>query len=370
MKKLVFITLLVCVLFSCELPGADQAGADVSAERSVIGPYVKGPYMDGGSGVWAIEMYIHYAYSLDQRSVSVSVASDEVLVGGGAYAGPDTMLTASYPDWNDPDAASYCDKWVAECKEFNQCLPLRTYVYAVGMKLKHRDGVKGYIPKEVVQSCVYYNSSPLSEYAQHPVASVSCPKNSLIIGGGARVWYPLGEDGINIWGNYLTESMAEGVTWGGNEDGVVGAGAWVARSKDHLIASPARIQAYVISIKYDPSLDNMNIPYFGDMNVKCMTASTNTQNSTPGKISSFGTDPRGDDLSVYGAGWVFSGVGGRTVWTGPGWGRILTEVGYSWNSSSAFHIVRDRDYCNPDSGILYSQVFMIRPDDHGYGVKD
>ena len=74
-----------------------------------------------------------------------------------------------------------------------------------------------------------------STAAPHPEVRVVVPAGYKIISGGARVdWQGQG--------NLLTASYPEGTS------------AWVARSKDHQLASPAPIEAWAVAL-YDPTND-------------------------------------------------------------------------------------------------------------------
>jgi hypothetical protein len=74
-----------------------------------------------------------------------------------------------------------------------------------------------------------------STVAPHPEVRVEVPAGYKIISGGARVDY-------QEPGNLLTASYPEGTS------------AWVARSKDHQLPSPAQIEAWAVAL-YDPTND-------------------------------------------------------------------------------------------------------------------
>jgi hypothetical protein len=384
MKKLFIVALLMVFVIGCEKPapvsptGSDKAplpATRIAANPSVL--TVDGPYYDGTRRV---ELYIHWAEVYGRHNtVSVNVGPDEVLVGGGAAVtswkpgDPGALLTGSYPLWDNQGAGNSFVGWTAESKDHIFPYNHWTAAYAIGMRLKNNFNT-GYIPQATVQSCVGWVTSGVSDYASLPTARVQCPPGWLIIAGGARVVAPFGEDGINIYGNYLTESYAEGVTWGGDEDGIAGGGAWVARSKDHIYPSPARIMAYAIVIKCQ--MNNATIPGFGDMNVKCVTGGLVLQ-TTPNTIGLLvdmpveGTDPNGESILRFGTGWLISGVGALDQYNG--WGRMLTRIGFQvGNTSSGFNAttVSDQDYYYPDSGTLTSQYFAIKADSHGYLGSD
>jgi hypothetical protein len=136
------------------------------------------------------------------------------LTGGGAFvdygSGYGNLLTASFPTSQS--------SWEARSKDHLVSDPASITSYVIGMK--HRsDNVKveGVIRKFT------------SATAQHPTAQVCLEPGWTLSGGGA----------LDEWqgeGNLLTASFPRGL-------------CWFADGKDHIVASPAPLTAYVIGIR-------------------------------------------------------------------------------------------------------------------------
>jgi hypothetical protein len=190
-------------------------------------------------------------------------------------------------------------------------------VNAIGLKLKNSQG--NYLPKDTVQQYVNINSV-LSQTANHPGTDAYGIYPG-IIGGGAQVMNPF--DG---YGNLLVCSDE------------VGSGSWVATSKDHLVASPAQITAWCISIKTD-------IPTVGILEIRQKMNSIATSQYQPGVVYVY-RDP----------GFVTVGAGAEIQYNGAG--RLLTYVMVSCDDCSTS--AQDKDHCVPDSGYLTASLYEMR----------
>jgi len=140
------------------------------------------------------------------------------LVGGGVrtnFNGFGSLLTVSYP--YSPTS------WAAAAKDHLSPDPSTVTTYAVGINDPTDDWEVGVFP------------SPPSAVASHPVATANLPagQNWVLTGGGCvDNWAPSG-----AWGNLLTASFPSSNI------------SWECRGKDHSVASPAAITAFVIGIR-------------------------------------------------------------------------------------------------------------------------
>jgi hypothetical protein len=190
------------------------------------------------------------------------------------------------------------------------------------MKLKGTDG--NYIPKSVLQQYIKI-SSATSARAEHPSADAEAPIGWKVLSGGAQVLYPFGEDGINIYGNLLTDSRNCG-------------SAWHAASKDHVYYSPAMITAYVISI-------NPNIPAFGTLDIMDKSGIIPTSPCVPSSFT-INSDP----------GYCVVGVGAYTIYNG--YGRMLVKLGMYTDNTGI--VAQDKDHLYADSGYLGASLTEIK----------
>ena len=158
---------------------------------------------------------------------------------------------------------------------------------------------------------LFHSTSPL---ASHPEARVTAPPGYKIMGGGAHVEY----EGP---GNMLTASYPDGPS------------TWVARSKDHEQASPARLEAWAVAL-YDPN-DEWEVR---------VVSETSSPTSHP-------------EVSVtLPEGYTMTGGGAEAHWTAAG--SLLTA---SYPQSSRSWQARSKDHIRPDPAALTVYVIGIRP---------
>ncbi len=145
---------------------------------------------------------------------TVSLPPGYTLTGGGACANWSTagsFLTASYPH----DSAT----WFAESKDHYAPEAVTLTIIVIGIR-----------PRNLVSMPDVRIFSSTSAVADIPSTSVAVDSSYLMLGGGCQV----------LWtepGNLLTACLPTDLA------------TWSAASKDHMVASPARIVAYAIGIK-------------------------------------------------------------------------------------------------------------------------
>lgn len=282
---------------------------------------VSGPYYDA-SGCVETRIY-HALVSGRQNTAVVNVAPDEVCVGGGAWVdygnGPGAFLTGSYPLCS----FDYLIGWVAQSKDLVRENVHNLHVYAVGMKLKNST-TQEYLSRETVQQYIKCFSNNYNYVASKTYSTVVLPANYKMISGGAQVIDPFTRPG-----NFLTNSFHFGTR------------GWQAEAKDHLVASPGTVTAWGIAVKNDEP-----IPGFGYLKTLYYMVGTTTSPGVPGILTH----------NVPVSGYCVVGAGAINQYSGSG--RMLTALMISNNGVE----IRDKDYDLPDSGNLYSQLFVIQRD--------
>ncbi len=250
------------------------------------------------SGKVILNYYTSAGIKGQHNTAIAYIANDEVLVGGGAEtADIDNFNYSGYLTGSFPIQDANGRGWEVQSKDHMYPHIHYTYAYAVGMKLKDSSG--NFIAKSVIENKILYISST-SLYSEHPSATAYILPNYQLIGGGAKVMYPFGEDGINIYGNLLIESRPN--------DSLNG---WYAVSKDHMLPSYAMITAYAICID-----NTSSIPNFGYLKINIQPETTTS--TVAGYKCSVDTSK-----SVQ-SGYCLAGVGGYTRYYGNG--RLLTKL--------------------------------------------
>ncbi len=149
---------------------------------------------------------------------AVEVPDQFVAIGGGVEGTnypQGNLLTASYPN-NDLSA------WLVSTKDHVSPNSTRITAYALGLKIEG-------LSRNQLLSQINVNTRT-SGYVQHPDVSVGVPEGFVMIGGGFKVNW-LGA------GNLATASYPETIF------------DWRAKSKDHVIYSPAWLQVYAIGVR-------------------------------------------------------------------------------------------------------------------------
>jgi hypothetical protein len=229
-----------------------------------------------------VHVFIQSGQIAQHPTAQVSVPQGYKLIGGGAidnWVGEGNLLTASYPSGNN---------WVAAGKDHQVASPSYITVFALGLYDPHDEW-------EVVVA------NQTSDPAQHPQAVATLPEGYVLTGGGAFVDYGSG------YGNLLTASFPNGDS------------GWEARSKDHLVADPAKVTAYAIGIRAKPG-NHLRLRH--------------TIVSATGAVAQHPTA----QVCLH-SGWVLSGGGAIDNWNEPG--NLLTASFPSnscWSANGKDHI--------------------------------
>jgi hypothetical protein len=222
------------------------------------------------------------------------------LVGGGArtnYSGFGSLLTQSYP--------SSLTAWTTVAKDHLSADPATVTSYAIGINDPTGDWQVGIFP-----------SQP-SSVSSHPSASASLPAGYVLTGGGCvDNWAPTGAAGNLLTASYPT--LPPG-----------GQATWECRGKDHSVASPAAITAFVVGIR--PTRPGIPLP------IVQITTATSAVAELPEVVA-----PVVPGATVTGGGAAAAPVDPN------GWGQLLTgtypEIDASgtvtgWHAKSKDHMV-------------------------------
>ena len=226
------------------------------------------------------------------NTISVSVDTDFVLVGGGAmisqwqnpadlWGQPGALLTASYPDPN-------LTTWTAKSKDHGTAYPHYLRAYAIGLRLSG-------ISSAQLRSYMVLVQPPPSLPGPRPTAVASVPPGYLLVGGGARA------NGNSQRGQLLTASYPYSFH------------EWIASAKDHHFSDPGTVEAFAIGIQ-------QSIPGFGVLN------------ATPNNNFTWVKTGYGDASVAAPTGWVLTSVGGHAQYIGAG--RLLTDLFPYFHSSN------------------------------------
>lgn len=203
---------------------------------------------------------------------AVDVPEQFVVIGGGvvgAGSNPGHFLTASYPNEN-------LSAWYVSTKDHLDANPVNLRAYAIGLKIAG-------LSRSQLLNYIAVNSAS-SSYVAHPDISSGVPQGYSMIGGGFRVkWAGAG--------NIATASYPEN------------AFSWRVRSKDHVISSPASIQAY--------SLGLLNtIPNIGHVDVNIAVATSGYAQHPAGSVNV----ASGYALTTCGASVNYGNGAGNLLW--------------------------------------------------------
>ena len=229
-----------------------------------------------------VHVFVQSGQIAQHPTAQVSVPQGYKLIGGGAidnWVGEGNLLTASYPSGNT---------WLAAGKDHQVASPSYITVYALGLYDPHDEW-------EVVVA------NQTSDPAQHPQAVATLPEGYVLTGGGAFVDYGAG------YGNLLTASFPNGDS------------GWEARSKDHLVADPAKITAFAIGIRANRG-NQLRLRH------TIVTATGAVAQHPSAQV-------------CLQPGWVLSGGGAIDNWNEPG--NLLTASfpsGSCWSASGKDHI--------------------------------
>jgi hypothetical protein len=152
------------------------------------------------------------------NNFAVEVPDQFVVIGGGVEGTnypSGNLLTASYPN-------SDLSAWLVSTKDHLVSNPTQIKAWAIGLK------IEGLTRQQLINNLAVNVAS--SSYEQHPDISTGVPAGFTMIGGGFKVNW-------SGTGNLATASYPEN------------AYSWRARSKDHIVKSPAVLQVWAIGIR-------------------------------------------------------------------------------------------------------------------------
>jgi hypothetical protein len=319
LKGAVVIALLALILAGCELPSQPAAAAGASIPQSRAASYDSywGPYYDA-SGKVEIYYLLKSSYG-EWNTATATVPDGFVCVGGGAfceYSDMPGVLTGSWPSSN-------LLSWNAQSKDHCYYGYHRLTSVAVAMRLIGNNGY--YVPVADIKSHLTVASSTSDFNSINPWASAYTPK--YLFSGGAQVLDPFGN-----WGQLLTDSHPS-ATYPSSFQAL-----WIVGSKAHVYQDAKQVKAY--SINYDGGVINN----FGQLKVNVKTT---------GRYS---TQPyaRGSLTLAPTAGWVMTGVGGKTYQNNgdpvtESSGRLLTQLGMYNFPSGISGVIADTDFVYPAS---------------------
>jgi hypothetical protein len=329
----------IFVLSGCNLP---QTGTN---EPATVAPSPGGESLGSvyryASG--SIQVSYHYAYTETKASwntVTAYVDPDEVLIGG--YGGVNFKdytinlwsdyvgyLTGTFPV---SDSTGHMTGWRTQSKDHNVAFPHTTYSVAIGLKIKDSKG--NYASRQLLEYNIQYVGYQ-SGYANHPSATAKVNSGYKLIGGGAQVLSPFGEDGVNKYGNLLTDNKMTDKLDG-----------WYAASKDQIYASPARIVAWAVCIR--KKLEYLGSGFPSSIDVKISKWITKSTSGTLGWMEN------GGELW---SGYLLAGGGVSTKYNG--YGRLLVAMEFI---PSFFNYYRMGDHIcgQPDSTLLGVRSIYIK----------
>lgn len=219
------ISLFSCAIFvstlSVQASGADVRLLNESTDRS------------GKIKVAVFERVAKTAKS-HFMDFAVQVPDDYVVVGGGVAgsANPGNFITASYPN-------SSLSAWLVSTKDHLIPNPAAIRAYAIGLK------IQGMTRKELLENDIVWTSAQSSGTESHPDMTAFLPSGYAMIGGGMRIGW----------------SGAGNLAYGMYPDTML---SWRARSKDHVVSSPANMEVFTIGIQ-------KSIPSIGEIEVAITT---------------------------------------------------------------------------------------------------
>jgi hypothetical protein len=230
---------------------------------------------------------------------------DMIAIGGGGTAtdqGAGALLTASYP-------TDDLSGWVVSSKDHIDSSPHELVTYVIGLKIAG-------MSRAQLAASVYVGSA--TNYGPHPEAEAGIPSNSyVLVGGGFKIdWTGAG--------NLATASFPSS------------ASSWKARSKDHLLSSPATLHTYAIGL-------------LRTLPVGTVTAAV---------ASAFGSQAAHPTATaVVPAGYALTGGGADVHWQGAG--NLLWKLEPT-RTSTPYFVGGAKDHINSDPATIDVYALGIR----------
>ncbi len=321
MKKLLIGFVVIVFAFACESGNITPTKMEddlpskynSKGNRSISGSGARTASIENTdwSGLVRVKLFYNEGTAqAEHNNASVQVDADYVLIGGSAWV-TDTesgaFLTESRPDFNG-------NSWVASSKDHQNVDLHSLHVVAIGLRLVG-------VTSDVLRSYIRVTSLPSSGPVSSPSKSITIQLDEILLGGGVKVNVPPGGS------NLLVYSFPNGTN------------SWTAKSKDHLVSSPATLDVYAIAIK------NVDIPGFGFLESGISIA---------GPQIGSGTQVAGSTIPT---GWITSCPGGQATFSG--YGRMIMDMKVTSSDPFAFS-TRSKDHKRVDSGSTYAYAVRIR----------
>ncbi|MEU1309212.1 hypothetical protein ABZ419_10005 [Streptomyces cinnamoneus] len=291
--------------------GAPAAAAAPAARRAASRPEARqvAGYTDA-SGRVTVAVFSYRGNPAQQHwnDQTVRVADgDMIAIGGGATAveGPHgALLTASYP--NDDLTG-----WTVSSKDHLDAQPHELTAHVIGLK------IAGMSRAQLLRSVHVARAD--SGTVPHPEAEAGIPSSAeyALVGGGFRVnWQGAG--------NLATASFPSTDF------------SWKARSKDHVVSSPASIRSYAISLRRDLPAGRVT------------TALVRAESGQAQHPAAVATLPPG---------YALTGGGAEVHWRGAGNLLWRLEPSTTWNASFS---AASKDHHVADPATLTAYALGIR----------
>lgn len=316
MKKLnrisfFFLTLILLSIFiSCEKDELETSVYDIQENIKNLDQLSDFSKNSGSSVVYSdksgtIKVKVFFrSFNGSNNSGSVSVGSGYVLVGGGAWSSPNSLLTSSFPL---RDGKS----WKASSKDHHYPSDHKLTVYAVGLKI---DGVNEFILAQNIKINV---ETTTGLPVESPTKLVRMDTNYTLVGGGA-----------------FLDARCTLCTGGANllyRSAPFGQNIWYTAGKSHIYSGFSKLTAYAIGI---------NKNFLNSLNIEVIDQKASTYVSSGSAYA--GIHPN--------TGSVLIGVGAEATYNGSG--RLLTHIS-PWGNH-AFAKSKDHGYADSGSTTIYA----------------
>lgn len=255
------------------------------------------------SGTIKVQVFFRH-FKGQNNTGTTRVGSGYVLIGGGASASPDALLTSSAPLLDGKS-------WSASSKDHQYPSNHQLSVYAIGLKI---EGVSEFtLARNIKINSESTTGLPVSS----PSKFVVLDTNYTLVGGGASL-----------------DASCTLCTGGANllyKSAPLGRNAWNTAGKDHIYPGESGLTAYAIGI---------NTSFLNSLNIQVI----NQQKSAfvSNSIGYAGLHPD--------SGSVLIGVGAEATYNGSG--RLLTHIS-PWGNY-AFAQSKDHGYADSGHTSIYS----------------
>jgi len=260
------------------------------------------PIYTDSSGSIQVQVFFKH-YNGQHNSGQMSVGSDYVLIGGGAWASKDALITKSAPLLDGRT-------WTASSKDHHYPSNHQLTVYAIGLKII---GVNKFtLAQNIKINALTTNGLPVGS----PSLAVNLDNQYTLVGGGAHLDAncTLCTGGANL----LYKSAPNG-------------NGWIAAGKEHIYGGYSKLTTYAIGIRTS---------FLQSLNIEVISQQASVYSS--GGIGHASLDPE--------SGSVLVGVGATAGYHGAG--RLLTHIS-PWGNH-AFSRSKDHGFSDYGNTTVYS----------------